>query len=96
METPKKNKGFFCVAYLVRATEQRQNNDGTFRTVITQAKTVYYHQVVVPAKLAQSIKDWHWIKIYHQKEDYFAGADYAYIFDKENPPRFFSYKNLTR
>lgn len=58
-------------------------------------KTAYYHKVYTPSKLAGTLQNWLWVKIFINKEVYYANTkttDYHCIFDKNNPIREFSYR----
>lgn len=58
-------------------------------------KTAYYHKVYTPSKLAGTIANWLWIKVFIDKQDYYSNTkttNYHAIFDKNNPVIEFSYR----
>lgn len=58
-------------------------------------KTCYYHKVHSPYKLAFTLKNWKWIKIFLRKEDYHSNPkanNYFAIFDENNPVSVFNFK----
>lgn len=91
-----KVRGFFCVVYFIKKTEQRKDKEGNERTVITEGKTAFYHSQWNPSKLANSLKEpYLWIKIYCQKSDYENNKDSFYkIFDKDNAVTNFTYSQF--
>lgn len=93
-----KNQGFFCVVYFILESEQRTDRKGNMKRVITKGSTVYYRKVWNPSKLANYFysqkKEWLWIKIYTDKQDYFScpkANNYYAIFDENNPVRSFNF-----
>jgi len=93
----RESEGFFCVVYFVLEEEQRKDKNGNLRKVITKGKTGYYHKVYTPKKLANYLKNWHWIKGYINKQDYFANPEnYHFIFNADNPPTDFNYRTFSR
>ena len=58
-------------------------------------KTAYYHKVYTPSKLASTLENWLWIKVFIDKSTYYANTkttDYHSIFDKNNPVTEFSFR----
>jgi hypothetical protein len=58
-------------------------------------KTAYYHKVYTPSKLAATLANWLWIKVFVDKQDYYSNTkttSYHCIFDKNNPVTEFSYR----
>ena len=58
-------------------------------------KTAYYHKVYTPSKLARTLQNWKWIKIFKDKQEYFANTktlEYFSIFDENNPVTDFNFK----
>ena len=65
-----------------------------------EKKTVYYHKVYTPSKLATFLANrFLWIKIYIDKQDYFynpKGTNYHAIFDTDNPVTIFNFKQFSK
>lgn len=58
-------------------------------------KTVWYRKTWQPSKLAKTLNNWLWIKVYINKDDYFLNPkanNYLAIFDKNNPIQEFTFK----
>lgn len=62
-------------------------------------KTCYYHKVYTPSKLANTLQNWKWIKIFVDKQDYYADTkanNYFTIFDESNPITEFNFKRFAK
>lgn len=62
-------------------------------------KTAYYHKVYTPSKLAKTLNNWKWIKVFIDKNDYFSDTkttNYHSIFDEDNPITEFNFKPFSR
>lgn len=60
-------------------------------------KTAYYHKVYTPAKLADKLDNWKWIKIFVDKSIYFNNTktlDFTAIFDEKNAVKNFNFNNF--
>lgn len=62
-------------------------------------KTAYYHKVWNPSKLAGTLQNWKWVKVFVDKQIYFSNTktyDYYRIFDDKNPVTDFTYKPFSK
>lgn len=96
---PKKNCSF--ILQLIYKKMKNGNSGGFFCVVYFHdtRKTCYYRKVWSPAKLAAALQNWKWIKVFIEKQTYFANTqtqDYYCIFDENHPVREFTYKPFTR
>ena len=80
---------------------KKQQTSGFFCVVYFDdtKKTCYYRKVYTPSKLARTLKNWKWIKIFINKEDYFNDTkttNYHAIFDDENQITEFNYRHFNK
>lgn len=62
-------------------------------------KTCYYHKVYAPYKLAATLQNWKWIKVFIDKQDYYADRktkNYFCIFDEDSPVTVFNFKRFAK
>lgn len=91
---------FFPIPNIQKIMKTRES-EGFFCVVYftDTKKTAWYNKTWQPSKLAKSLNNWLWIKIYINKQDYFSntkGTNYHAIFDKDNPIQEFTFKPFSK